>query len=78
MPGQAPLIEDPASLPLLPLRDVVVFPHMVIPLFVGRPTNKGITMWGNTTTSRKGNRGRLAGSSIRGACPGMKVSLSPA
>ena len=25
------------SLPLLPLRDVVVFPHMVIPLFVGRP-----------------------------------------
>jgi ATP-dependent Lon protease len=37
MPGQAPLIEDPASLPLLPLRDVVVFPHMVIPLFVGRP-----------------------------------------
>jgi ATP-dependent Lon protease len=22
--------------PLLPLRDVVVFPHMVIPLFVGR------------------------------------------
>src|SRR6478735_7534789 len=25
------------TLPLLPLRDVVVFPHMVIPLFVGRP-----------------------------------------
>ncbi|MEG1055791.1 MAG: LON peptidase substrate-binding domain-containing protein, partial [Janthinobacterium sp.] len=24
------------NLPLLPLRDVVVFPHMVIPLFVGR------------------------------------------
>ena len=24
------------TLPLLPLRDVVVFPHMVIPLFVGR------------------------------------------
>jgi ATP-dependent Lon protease len=28
---------EPFSLPLLPLRDVVVFPHMVIPLFVGRP-----------------------------------------
>ena len=28
---------DPRVLPLLPLRDVVVFPHMVIPLFVGRP-----------------------------------------
>lgn len=28
---------SPIELPLLPLRDVVVFPHMVIPLFVGRP-----------------------------------------
>ena len=28
---------DKILLPLLPLRDVVVFPHMVIPLFVGRP-----------------------------------------
>src|SRR4249919_1647716 len=28
---------DILNLPLLPLRDVVVFPHMVIPLFVGRP-----------------------------------------
>src|SRR5215470_12928171 len=28
---------DSRVLPLLPLRDVVVFPHMVIPLFVGRP-----------------------------------------
>ncbi len=27
---------DPIELPLLPLRDVVVYPHMVIPLFVGR------------------------------------------
>src|SRR5690554_4156228 len=25
------------QMPLLPLRDVVVFPHMVLPLFVGRP-----------------------------------------
>lgn len=31
------LPELPISLPLLPLRDVVIFPHMVIPLFVGRP-----------------------------------------
>jgi len=28
---------DALTYPLLPLRDVVVFPHMVIPLFVGRP-----------------------------------------
>jgi ATP-dependent Lon protease len=26
----------PRSLPLLPLRDIIVFPHMVVPLFVGR------------------------------------------
>ncbi len=29
-------IKKTMNLPLLPLRDVVVFPHMVIPLFVGR------------------------------------------
>ncbi len=28
--------EDTQALPLLPLRDIVVFPHMVVPLFVGR------------------------------------------
>jgi ATP-dependent Lon protease len=37
MPGQKTLPSVPVDLPLLPLRDVVVFPHMVIPLFVGRP-----------------------------------------
>ena len=76
--------------PLLPLRDIVVFPNMIIPLFVGRdksisalnevmkkdkkiilatqkyseidlslPTNNGITIFGNTTISLKGNKGRL-------------------
>ena len=30
-------LTEQTTLPLLPLRDVVVFPHMVIPLFVGRP-----------------------------------------
>ena len=37
MSGHPVLPPDPINLPLLPLRDVVVFPHMVIPLFVGRP-----------------------------------------
>jgi ATP-dependent Lon protease len=37
MSGHPILPADPITLPLLPLRDVVVFPHMVIPLFVGRP-----------------------------------------
>ncbi|UCU97900.1 endopeptidase La [Acidovorax radicis] len=36
MSGHTPLPATPLDLPLLPLRDVVVFPHMVIPLFVGR------------------------------------------
>ncbi|MEP6147863.1 MAG: LON peptidase substrate-binding domain-containing protein, partial [Nisaea sp.] len=25
-----------SSFPVLPLRDIVVFPHMIVPLFVGR------------------------------------------
>jgi ATP-dependent Lon protease len=37
MSAQTTLPSSPIDLPLLPLRDVVVFPHMVIPLFVGRP-----------------------------------------
>ena len=42
MPPEFSAVQDedkkmPTRLPLLPLRDVVVFPHMVIPLFVGRP-----------------------------------------
>ncbi|MHA7680151.1 endopeptidase La [Cupriavidus sp. PET2-C1] len=37
MSGTQLLPAEPIRLPLLPLRDVVVFPHMVIPLFVGRP-----------------------------------------
>jgi len=37
MSGTTLLPALPLDLPLLPLRDVVVFPHMVIPLFVGRP-----------------------------------------
>ena len=37
MSSPTTLPSTPLDLPLLPLRDVVVFPHMVIPLFVGRP-----------------------------------------
>ncbi len=29
-------VDDMSGIPVLPLRDVVVYPHMVIPLFVGR------------------------------------------
>ncbi|PAS94527.1 MAG: endopeptidase La [Candidatus Dactylopiibacterium carminicum] len=37
MSNKPELPAETIELPLLPLRDVVVFPHMVIPLFVGRP-----------------------------------------
>jgi ATP-dependent Lon protease len=37
MSQETPSPTDIVQYPLLPLRDVVVFPHMVIPLFVGRP-----------------------------------------
>ncbi|GJL62933.1 MAG: Lon protease [Nitrospirales bacterium] len=33
---ERPQTEIPSSLPLLPVRDIVVFPYMVLPLFVGR------------------------------------------
>ena len=35
--SETPPTSEIVQYPLLPLRDVVVFPHMVIPLFVGRP-----------------------------------------
>ena len=36
MSGHPILPAEPITLPLLPLRDIIVFPHMVVPLFVGR------------------------------------------
>lgn len=37
MAKRTPVVQLPdSSVPVLPLRDVVVYPHMVIPLFVGR------------------------------------------
>jgi len=33
---EADIVDDMSGVPVLPLRDVVVYPHMVIPLFVGR------------------------------------------
>jgi ATP-dependent Lon protease len=32
-------LEIPAVLPMLPVRDIVVFPYMILPLFVGRETS---------------------------------------
>ncbi len=46
-------MEVKITLPLLPLRDIVIFPSMVIPLFVGR--DKSITALNETM---KGNKKR--------------------
>src|SRR3990167_1914473 len=34
--SQVPVPKINKQVPLLPLRDIVIFPHMVVPLFVGR------------------------------------------
>lgn len=33
------VLEIPATLPMLPVRDIVVFPYMILPLFVGRESS---------------------------------------
>ena len=45
--------------PLLPLRDIVVFPSMVIPLFVGR--DKSITAYNCSHQEQIKNRKDLCG-----------------
>jgi hypothetical protein len=40
-------------------------------MLLGRPTNKGITMWGKTTTSRKGSKGNSMTVAGKGVCPDM-------
>ncbi|EKD97715.1 MAG: hypothetical protein ACD_23C00757G0001, partial [uncultured bacterium] len=42
-------------------------------MLLGRPTKSGMTMWGNTTTSRRGNSGRSMGVAGRGVCPDMEI-----
>ena len=44
-------MEIKKTLPLLPLRDIVVFPHMIVPLFVGR--DKSITALNEVMKSDK-------------------------
>src|SRR5580658_7566444 len=43
--------ESPSTYALLPLRDIIVFPHMVVPLFVGR--EKSIRALEEAMSSRK-------------------------
>ena len=36
MENEKQAIEIPENIPLLPIRDVVIYPYMILPLFVGR------------------------------------------
>ena len=38
-PPEGQQVQIPEVLPLLPVRDVVVFPFMILPLFVGRESS---------------------------------------
>jgi ATP-dependent Lon protease len=38
-------LKIPDTLPLLPVRDVVVYPYMIIPLFVGREISISAVDW---------------------------------
>jgi ATP-dependent Lon protease len=36
MENEKQAIDIPTNIPLLPIRDVVIYPYMILPLFVGR------------------------------------------
>ena len=46
------------SYPVLPLRDIVVFPHMIVPLFVGR--DKSVAALESAMAADKSDLPRLA------------------
>ena len=58
-------------LPLLPLRDIIVFPHMVVPLFVGR--QRSIKALEEAVASDK----LIFLSTQRPRAPDLRSSLSP-
>ena len=68
---ESPDIEEsgtPQGIPVLPLRDVVVYPHMVIPLFVGR--EKSILA---LDQAMRAGKGAVRISPVPGIRPGSSV-----
>ena len=79
------------NLPVLPLRDIVVFPHMIVPLFVGRERsvraleevmadNKQIlllTQVDAATEDPESNVWRLCLPSPRSPALGLTISVGP-
>ena len=80
-------IEIPQFLPILPVRDVVIFPYMILPLFVGRDISiKAIEeRWETAGTKRSKALSNFFNSrqthrcqdlSFFTACPGAKIRLN--
>src|SRR5579862_6256638 len=62
--------KGPRRVPLLPLRDIVVFPHMVVPLFVGREKSIG------ALEEAMGRSGSSGSSGASGTSGGKEIFLS--
>ncbi len=67
------------SYPVLPLRDIVVFPHMIVPLFVGREKSiKALEEVMRERRSRSCSRPRRTHpTTIRRPTPSMTSARSP-
>ena len=68
-PGEEHKLVIPSELPLLPVRDMVVFPFMILPLFVGRASARGDADFG--PGSRIGKRVPVARSDRTGPREGI-------
>ena len=53
---------------VIPLRDVVVFPHMITPIFVGRPRSVKALHIANTTDKRLCCKSSAKSSAARWQC----------
>ncbi len=65
--------KGPRRVPLLPLRDIVVFPHMVVPLFVGREKSIGAL---EEAMGKGGAPGSSAASASGAPAAGREIFLS--
>ena len=69
---------SPRRVPLLPLRDIIVFPHMVVPLFVGREqvdrrARRGDGAATRRSSSRRSRRRRPTSRRPRTSSPSARV-----